>query len=248
MSTRGRLRKERKEIAQHQVELAMREQYLQQTAGFRKIMKWIGWSLSGAAVVAFTVYLAILGFKNIPQFKVVSGPFGEIKQTELAASQFATITTDQGDIKVQLDIQNTPKTAANFVLLARKGFYEGTKFHRIIKGFMIQGGDPNSEDADLANDGQGGPGYSFPDEPVVGDYKRGVLAMANSGPNTNGSQFFIMHADTELPKNYVIFGNVISGMDIVDKIAETPVEDNGQGEVSRPKEARTITGITLSDK
>jgi cyclophilin family peptidyl-prolyl cis-trans isomerase len=92
---------------------------------------------------------------------------------------------------------------------------------------MIQGGDPEGT-------GRGGPGYKFDDEPFAGEYTRGTIAMANSGPNTNGSQFFIMHADYPLPKNYVIFGKVVSGMETVDKIAESDVEDNGMGEMSKP--------------
>lgn len=240
MSTRARLRKERKEIAQQQVTNEMRDRYMQQTAGVRKVARWTGWGISGVLVAALAVYLIVMGVQNIPQFKVVRGPFGEIKETELLSSKFVTLHTDQGDIKVELAPETTPKTAANFVLLARKGLFDGVRFHRIVKGFMIQSGDPNSKDEDPANDGMGGPGYTFPDEEVVGEYTRGTVAMANSGPNTNGSQFFIMHADSQLPKSYVIFGKVVEGMDVVDKIAETPVEDNGQGEISRPKEPRVI--------
>ncbi len=118
--------------------------------------------------------------------------------------------------------------------LSKIGFYDGTIFHRVIKDFMIQGGDP------LGN-GTGGPGYTFNDEPFDGEYVRGTVAMANSGPNSNGSQFFIIHKDyTQLPKNYVIFGKVVEGMDVVDKIAEAPVEDNGAGEMSKPISPVTI--------
>lgn len=248
MSTRSRLRKERKEIVDHQVKQEMHERYLEQTAGIRKITKWVGLALSGAAVAALVVYLAVLGVRNIPKFKVVSGPFGEIRQTELAQAKFATISTDQGDIKVELDTDKTPNTVANFVLLARKNFYEGTKFHRIVKDFMIQAGDPNSKDADPSDDGTGGPGYTFADEPISGDYTRGVVAMANSGKNTNGSQFFIVQKDTQLPKNYVIFGHVVGGMEVVDKIADTPVQDNGRGEASQPKEVRVINKVIISEE
>ena len=103
-----------------------------------------------------------------------------------------------------------------------------------MKDFMIQTGDPLSKNDDPADDGTGGPGYQFDSEKIIGDYTRGTLAMANAGENTNGSQFFIVHKDTNLPKNYVIFGKVVEGMDVVDKIAEMPVQDNGQGEVSQP--------------
>ena len=146
---------------------------------------------------------------------------------------FATIKTSLGDIKVELFADKTPITVANFVGLAtghkewtdpasgkkmiNKPLYDGVIFHRVIKDFMIQGGDPLGK-------GFGGPGYKFDDEPFTGEYTRGTLAMANSGPNTNGSQFFIMHKDMALPKNYVIFGKVVSGIEVVDKIAETPTD------------------------
>ncbi|MBP7785658.1 peptidylprolyl isomerase [Patescibacteria group bacterium] len=143
--------------------------------------------------------------------------------------------TTEGDIVIKVNALDTTMASTNFVYLSRIGFYDGTIFHRVIKNFMIQGGDP------LGN-GAGGPGYNFNDEPFDGEYVRGTVAMANSGPNTNGSQFFIIHKDyTQLPKNYVIFGKVIEGMDVVDKIAEVPVEDNGTGEISKPISPVTIT-------
>lgn len=132
----------------------------------------------------------------------------------------ATIKTSLGDIKVQLFGDKVPATAGNFAKLAESGFYNGVKFHRVIKDFMIQGGDPLSkDDSKKSLWGTGGPGYQFADEKFDGDYARGTLAMANSGPNTNGSQFFIMHKDTPLPKAYVIFGKVTEGLEVVDKIA-----------------------------
>lgn len=132
-----------------------------------------------------------------------------------------------GKITIDLFADKMPITVNNFVSLSRKGFYDKTVFHRIIKGFMIQGGDPKG-------DGTGGPGYRFNDEPFEGEYKRGIVAMANAGPNTNGSQFFIMHQDYDLPKNYVIFGKVIGGIEVVDKIASVPVEISLSGEQSKP--------------
>lgn len=138
-----------------------------------------------------------------------------------------TLNTNQGPIVVELDTQNTPITSNNFVYLAEKGFYNNTIFHRVIDGFMIQGGDPRG-------DGTGNPGYRFDDEDFVGEYTHGTVAMANSGPNTNGSQFFIMHQDYQLPKNYVIFGKVIEGIEVVDAIATAPVEMSLSGEKSRP--------------
>lgn len=140
----------------------------------------------------------------------------------------ATITTDRGDIVVELAEADAPRTAANFVKLARQGFYDGVVFHRVIPGFVIQGGDGEfgrvGPDGSLRNPsrvGTGGPGYRFDDEPFTGQYVRGALAMANAGPNTNGSQFFICHADLrgKLPRNYTVFGTVTSGLDVVDAIA-----------------------------
>ena len=147
----------------------------------------------------------------------------------------AVIKTSAGDITVELS-QNTPVTTNNFVFLAQEKFYDGVIFHRIIPGFMIQGGDPTGT-------GTGGPGYKFFDEKFTGEYKRGTIAMANSGPNTNGSQFFIMHADYALPPNYVIFGMTISGLDIVDKIAAGKTGPN-----DRPLEPVVINSIEVSEK
>jgi len=118
----------------------------------------------------------------------------------------AVLHTTAGDITIEFNKDQTPKTVKNFVDLAKGNKYNNTIFHRAIKGFMIQGGDVENLN------GMGGPGYKFADEPFTGEYLRGTVAMANSGPNTNGSQFFIMHADYPLPKNYVIFGKVTSGL------------------------------------
>ncbi len=139
----------------------------------------------------------------------------------------ATIATDLGDIEVDLFSESAPKAAQNFVDLARNGFYDDVIFHRVIPGFVIQAGDGEHGKKASLNSGRvgtGGPGYKFPDEPVTGDYVRGALAMANSGPNTNGSQFFICTDDLtgRLPKNYTLFGQVTKGMDVVDKIASAP--------------------------
>ncbi|MDP2630931.1 MAG: peptidylprolyl isomerase [Candidatus Uhrbacteria bacterium] len=153
----------------------------------------------------------------------------------------AVLHTSEGDIEVALNAKETPITANNFVALARKGFYDNTIFHRTMKGFMIQGGDPKG-------DGTGGPGYRFDDEPFTGEYTRGTVAMANAGPNTNGSQFFIMHADYALPKNYVIFGHVTKGLDVVDKIATAPVATSRSGEPSSPVAPVTVTSVAVSEK
>ena len=139
----------------------------------------------------------------------------------------AVISTDLGDIEADLFTTDAPKAAGNFVELAKKGFYDDVIFHRVIPGFVIQGGDGQHGKKASLNAGQvgtGGPGYKFEDEPIKGDYLRGALAMANAGPNTNGSQFFICHQDLtgKLPKNYTIFGQVTKGLDIVDQIAGAP--------------------------
>jgi cyclophilin family peptidyl-prolyl cis-trans isomerase len=158
-----------------------------------------------------------------------------------AKQYIAKLITTEGEIEIELHKGQTPNTVKNFVDLASKNFYDGTIFHRVISGFMIQGGDP------LGN-GTGGPGYKFDDEPFEGDYSRGTVAMANSGPNTNGSQFFIMHADYALPKNYTIFGKVTKGLEVVDKIASAPVQAGGGGEPSQPVSPVTVTKVEVSEQ
>lgn len=143
--------------------------------------------------------------------------------------------TNKGDITIELFTDKSPKTVENFVKLAREGFYNGTRFHRVIKDFMIQGGDPQSKDIALQSRwGTGGPGYSFADEFNDEKLVRGSLAMANSGPNSNGSQFFIVTLDATpwLDGKHTNFGRVIGGMDVVDTIEHTktapgdrPLED-----------------------
>lgn len=133
------------------------------------------------------------------------------------------IQTTKGDITIELFNNDAPKTVANFLTLVNKGFYDNVIFHRVISGFMIQGGDPTGT-------GRGGPGYQFADEldpknsSYQAGYVRGTVAMANSGPNTNGSQFFIMHQNYPLPNNYTIFGRVIAGLETVDAIATSKTD------------------------
>jgi cyclophilin family peptidyl-prolyl cis-trans isomerase len=156
-----------------------------------------------------------------------------------------TISTEKGDIEADLFTTDAPKTAQNFVDLAKKGFYDDVIFHRVIPGFMIQGGDGEHGKKSSLNRGRvgtGGPGYKFADEPVTGSYNRGTLAMANSGPNTNGSQFFIMHADYGLPKSYTIFGQVTKGLDVVDAIATAP-----RNSKDLPDDPVAITGIAVHE-
>jgi cyclophilin family peptidyl-prolyl cis-trans isomerase len=157
----------------------------------------------------------------------------------------AAITTSKGVMKLTLFAKDTPVTVNNFVFLAKNGFYDQTIFHRIIKGFMIQGGDPKG-------DGTGGPGYQFNDEPITRDYTRGTIAMANAGPNTNGSQFFIMHADYQLPKDYVIFGSIdpsdTASLSTLDAIANIPVTMSASGEQSKPIDTVTVSSIMVEEK
>ena len=137
----------------------------------------------------------------------------------------ATIATEVGDIDIELFDESAPKAAANFIELANKGYYDDVIFHRVIPGFVIQGGDGQygkKSALERGRVGTGGPGYKFEDEPVKGDYQRGALAMANSGPNTNGSQFFICIDDCrrKLDKAYNLFGYVIDGIDVAQKIQQ----------------------------
>ncbi|MFA6160309.1 MAG: peptidylprolyl isomerase [Parcubacteria group bacterium] len=147
-------------------------------------------------------------------------------------TQFSLIKTSLGDIKIELSADSAPATVKNFSDLAKKGFYDGTKFHRVIKGFMIQAGDPLSkDDSQKSMWGTGGPGYKFKDELTGKEkYLQGTFAMANSGPNTNGSQFFIVTASpgAQLPPSYTVFGKVVSGMDVALKIENVKTAPNDQ--------------------
>jgi cyclophilin family peptidyl-prolyl cis-trans isomerase len=155
---------------------------------------------------------------------------------DLDKAYTATLDTNHGEIVIELDPARSPLTVNNFVFLARDGYYDGVIFHRVIENFMIQGGDPTGT-------GTGGPGYKFRDEiEGQGAYDRGTVAMANAGPNTNGSQFFICHADTGLPHSYTIFGKVSSGMDVVDSIATTSTDRS-----DRPQEEVVINRVTISE-
>lgn len=155
------------------------------------------------------------------------------------------IETSKGTIKANLFTDEAPLTTNNFIFLAKEGFYNEVKFHRIIKDFMVQTGDPKG-------DGTGGPGYTFADEPITKDYVRGTLAMANSGPDTNGSQFFIVHKDYKLDKKYTIFGTIDpkdeASLKVLDEIADTPVEKNSSSEESSPTEEVLINTITIEEK
>ncbi|MCF8565781.1 peptidylprolyl isomerase [Alicyclobacillus tolerans] len=155
----------------------------------------------------------------------------------------AVLHTTEGDFTVELLSEAAPVTVNNFVTLARDGFYNDVVFHRIIKGFMVQTGDPTGT-------GMGGPGYRFADElPPALPYEPGVVAMANAGPNTNGSQFFVCTGESSKHlnnhPNYTVFGRVVSGMEAVHKIEDTPVGRSMSGEMSQPKQEVKISSIDI---
>ncbi len=156
----------------------------------------------------------------------------------------ATITTNKGTMKAELYADTAPVSVNNFVFLANDHFYDGVIFHRIVAGFVIQGGDPTGT-------GTGGPGYKFPDEPIPANrnYEKGTLAMANSGKDSNGSQFFIcvdnLTAKGALPKNYNIFGKVTDGLDTIDKILAVPRTAGSDGAQSKPTEKVSMDNVTV---
>lgn len=197
-------------------------------------------SILASAIVALLVIGAGCSSSQSEKVTLKNMPPHEI-QIDAAKKYTAVLHTEKGDIHVELHANETPVTANNFVALARRNFYNGTIFHRTIKDFMIQGGDPRG-------DGTGDPGYRFDDEPITRDYTRGTLAMANSGRNTNGSQFFIMHDSVPLPKNYVIFGHVVKGIEVVDAIATAPVSQSAGGERSKPVTPVKIQTIDIREE
>jgi cyclophilin family peptidyl-prolyl cis-trans isomerase len=146
----------------------------------------------------------------------------------------ATIETDLGNIVIDVEADLGPLAAGNFVALAECGFYDGVVFHRIMPGFVIQGGDPTGT-------GSGGPGYEFPNDPVSVAYDRGVVAMANAGRDTNGSQFFIVLDEAGLPPDYSVFGRVTSGMEVADQIAAGPSSGGQAGQALEPVVMNRVT-------
>lgn len=159
-----------------------------------------------------------------------------------AKTYTAEMVTNKGAFEISLLPEASPIAVNNFVCLARAGYYDGTPFHRIVSGFVIQGGDPTGT-------GTGGPGYKFSDETVTRDYIKGSVAMANSGANTNGSQFFVVLDDLtgKLPKNYTNFGQVLSGQDVVDAIGKTPTQTSRSGERSSPIEPVILESVTITE-
>ena len=212
-----------------------------------KIALIIGGLVIALGAIAFLIFNKINAPLEIPasaenQAAVVAPTQGPEKEILKNNMHTITLETNFGTIQFETYDADAPKASGNFVTLAQKGFYNGLTFHRVIDGFMIQGGDP-------IGNGTGGPGYTFEDElnPATDSYKngykKGVVAMANAGPNTNGSQFFIMLADYPLPNNYTIFGHVTMGQDVVDKIGKTKTGQN-----DKPVSPVTITKATVDMK
>lgn len=166
-------------------------------------------------------------------------------EIDVNKSYEAEVTTSKGTFTIELFAKDAPKTVNNFVFLSKQGFYNDVIFHRIMESFMIQTGDPQGT-------GMGGPGYQFEDEKTDYKYEPGIVAMANSGTNTNGSQFFICTgADSDFlnsQPNYTIFGKVTKGMDVVKQIAATPVEADARGELSTPTETVQIKEVKITEK
>jgi cyclophilin family peptidyl-prolyl cis-trans isomerase len=164
-----------------------------------------------------------------------------------SGGKHAIIETDRGAIELEFFENDAPRAVENFRLLAEHDYYNGLTFHRVIRGFMIQGGDPQGD----GTGGQSAWGAPFADEinrssPLYrGGYRRGLVAMANSGPNTNGSQFFILHQDYPLRPDYVIFARVTGGMDVVDALADTPTRVGMDGEMSQPITPPVMKKITI---
>src|SRR5688572_23069791 len=194
--------------------------------------------------------VALMSFVVAGTIACSSAPSGESKAAAAKSSGglHATIDTDKGPIELEFLPMDAPKAVENFRLLAERGYYDNLTFHRIVKGFMIQGGDPSG-------DGTGGEsawGGTFedeikPDSPIYSDgYRRGIVAMANAGPNTNGSQFFIMHQDyPPLPPAYVIFARVTKGIEIVDALADTPTTRGPDGGMSQPLTPPRMKKVTI---
>ena len=191
-----------------------------------------------AILVSVVTLLAACGAPGNP--KVPPG-------SKSSGGMHATIDTDKGPIQIEFFSSAAPKAVENFRLLAEHGYYDGLTFHRVVKGFMIQGGDPTGN----GSGGQSAWGPPFEDEIdrnsalYQGGYRRGFVAMANAGPNTNGSQFFILQDDYPLPPNYVIFARVTDGLDAVDAIANTPVTAGDGGEMSKPITPPNIKKVTV---
>lgn len=197
---------------------------------------------SGTAPTPVSLDAYGLGTTTNPTGTAAVTPTTNNQQPSMNATQ-ATLHTSMGDIIIEFYPKQAPNTVANFIKLASAGFYDSTKFHRVIKGFMDQGGDPlTKDDSQMARWGTGGPGYQFNDEVLATNSNTaGTIAMANSGPNTQGSQFFINAVDNHsLDRGYTVFGKVTAGMDVVTKINNTPTDSH-----DRPLTPVVLTSVTL---
>jgi len=232
MSKRQRLRKEQK-IAEKKAAL---KAWREQRKLYRVAFPWkkLIWPVAAVVLVTLLVIAVPRAIVWAASIRNVSGPFGQISKKDLSQAKFATLVTSEGNIKFELLTNMAPKTAANFVLLSQNKFYDGVAFHRVIKDFMIQTGDPLSRNDDPDDDGTGGPGYAFDDEINKNTPKlvKGVVAMANAGQQegkgTNGSQFFIIAKDATdwLDGKHTPFGRVVEGIEIVDKIGNVKTKDD----------------------
>ena len=204
------------------------------------------------AIIGGIIVLALIIYGLFFESKKTTGLEINNQTNNNTMSPIITLKTSLGEIQFETYPTDAPKTVANFIKLAKNGYYDGLIFHRVIDGFMIQGGDPNcspelSKQPATGPCGTGGPGYQFEDElnpetqSYQAGYKKGVVAMANAGPNTNGSQFFIMLEDYPLTNDYTIFGKVIKGQEIVDQIGKSSVDDN-----DKPLEMIRITKVSVS--
>ena len=193
------------------------------------------------ATVVFFVSRANLSSRFLYK-EVAEKPESSKGEVAVDKATLAELHTNKGIITIELFSADAPKTVKNFITLAESGFYNGTTFHRVIKDFMIQGGDPLSKDTNWADDGTGGPGYTFEDEINQHKVVRGVLAMANTGPNTNGSQFFIVTATEAswLDGKHTVFGRVVEGMDVVGVISSISTNEN-----DHPRENVVVEKIVI---
>jgi cyclophilin family peptidyl-prolyl cis-trans isomerase len=205
--------------------------------------------LAAVTFLKFAAIAAVVSLVSAGCSSSSSGP-GAAKVPAGAKSsggKHATIDTTQGPIEIEFLESTAPRAVENFRLLAEHGYYNGLTFHRVVKGFMLQGGDPTG----TGMGGESAWGGSFPDEidrqaaAYQDGYRRGIVAMANAGPNTNGSQFFIMHMDYPLPPDYVIFARVTSGMSAVDAIAETKTTMGDDGAMSKPETPQVMKSVTV---
>lgn len=214
----------------------------------------LGVLTAGVAVAADTVPPAKAGAKvTEPAKGGTAVPQAAKPAPKPIVDEVAVMETTKGKMVVEFWDKEAPQTVGNFKKLSRQGFYDGTGFHRIIKSFMIQGGDPKSKNPNAPDLGTGDPGYKINDEFNSHKHVKGVLSMANTGtPNSSGSQFFVMHGPgPTLDGKYNAFGHLIEGMDVLDAIANTPTDPvtiNGQVEMSKPKEWTTLKSVKIMSK